>query len=59
MSKEADNLRKKAREAGERGDKTKALREGAKEHKRERALNDLADNEDWLDGTTPLPKAKK
>lgn len=49
MSK-ADELRQKAEEAGERGDKTKSLKEGALEHKRETALKDLADNEDWLDG---------
>lgn len=56
MSKAADDLRKQAEEAGVRGDKTKSLREGFKEHKRERALNDLADNEDWLDGIEPKPK---
>ena len=54
MSK-SDDLRKQAKEAGERGDKTKSLKEGAAEHKREKSLNDMADNEDWLDGK---PKAK-
>ena len=53
MSK-ADDLRKEAEEAGKRGDKS--LREGAQERRRERALNDMADNEDWLDGK-PKPKA--
>jgi hypothetical protein len=57
MSK-ADDLRKEAEEAGERGDKSKSLRKGAQEHKREKALNDMADNEDWLDGK-PRPKASK
>jgi hypothetical protein len=57
MSK-ADDLRKEAEEAGKRGDKSKSLRKGAQEHKREKALNDLADNEDWLDGK-PKPKASK
>jgi hypothetical protein len=55
MSK-ADDLRKEATESGKRGDKTKALKEGALEHKREKALNEMADNEDWLDGK-PKPKA--
>ena len=59
MSK-ADDLRKDATEAGKRGDKTKSLKEGAREHKREKALNDMADNEDWLDGKPkPKPKASK
>jgi hypothetical protein len=57
MSK-ADDLRKEAKESGKRGDKTKSLKEGAREHKREKALNDMADNEDWLDGK-PKPKASK
>ena len=56
MSK-ADDLRNQAEQAGKRGNKSKSLREGAKEHKREKALNDLADNEDWLDGK-PQPKPK-
>jgi hypothetical protein len=55
MSK-ADDLRKEATESGKRGDKTKSLKEGALEHKREKALNEMADNEDWLDGK-PKPKA--
>jgi hypothetical protein len=57
MSK-ADDLRKEAKEAGKRGDKSKSLREGATERNREQALNDMADNEDWLDGK-PKPKAPK
>ncbi|SHM68446.1 hypothetical protein [Bradyrhizobium lablabi] len=57
MSK-ADDLRKEAEEAGKRGDKSKSLRKGALEHRREKALNDMADNEDWLDGK-PMPKASK
>jgi hypothetical protein len=52
----ADDLRKEATESGKRGDKTKSLKEGALEHKREKALNEMADNEDWLDGK-PKPKA--
>ena len=58
MSKAADELRQKAKEAGQRGDKTKSLKEGAREHKREKALNDMADNEDGLNGK-PKPKAEK
>ncbi|SDJ89895.1 hypothetical protein SAMN05444171_0458 [Bradyrhizobium lablabi] len=37
MSK-ADDLRKEAEEAGKRGDKSKSLRKGALEHRREKAL---------------------
>jgi hypothetical protein len=55
MSK-SDDLRNLAKEAGKRGDKSKSLREGAREHRIEKALNDMADNEDWLDGK-PHPKA--
>jgi hypothetical protein len=43
MSK-ADDLRKETTESGKRGDKTKSLKEGALEHKREKALNEMADN---------------
>ena len=57
MSK-ADDLRKQAEEAGKRGDESKSLRRGAQERKREKALNDLADNEDWLEGN-PKPKPSK
>jgi hypothetical protein len=49
MSK-SDDLRSQAKEADQRGTKTRSLREGADQHKRAKALNDLADNEDWLDG---------
>lgn len=56
MSK-SDDLRNLAKEAGKRGDKSKSLREGAREHRIEKALNDMADNEDWLDGK-PHPKPK-
>jgi hypothetical protein len=56
----AEDLRKQAEEAGKRGDKTKSLKEGAREHRREKALNDMADNEDWLDGKPkPGPEKKK
>ena len=58
ISKAADELRQRAKEAGKCGDKTKSPKEGAREHKRERALNDLAENEDWLDGK-PTPKSEK
>jgi hypothetical protein len=59
MSK-SDDLRNLATEAGKRGDKSKSLREGAKEHRIEKALNDMADNEDWLDGKPKQkPKAPK
>jgi hypothetical protein len=55
MSK-AEDLRKEAEEAGKRGDKS--LRKGAQERRREKALNDMADNEDWLDGK-PNPQPEK
>jgi hypothetical protein len=55
MSK-ADDLRKEAKEAGKRGHKSKSLKEGARQRGLESALNDMADNEDWLDGK-PKPKA--
>jgi hypothetical protein len=55
----AEDLREQATDAGKRGDKTKSIREGAQEHKRERALNDMADNEDWLDGNLKPPPEKK
>jgi hypothetical protein len=59
MSK-SDDFRKEAKEAGKRGDKTKSLKEGAREHKREKALNDMANNEDWLDGKPESkPKSSK
>ena len=54
----AEDLRKQAKEAGKRGAKSRSLREGAQERKRENALNDMADNEDWLDGK-PKPKSEK
>jgi hypothetical protein len=60
MSKAADELRQRAKEAGKRGTESKSLKEGALERKRQKALNDMADNEDWLDGKPkPQPKKKK
>jgi hypothetical protein len=49
MSK-ADEFRRQADEAGKRARETRSLQESATEHKREQALKQLADNEDWLDG---------
>jgi hypothetical protein len=49
MSK-VDELRRQAAEAGEKVRKSKSLSESAIERKREKGLNQLADNEDWLDG---------
>jgi hypothetical protein len=54
----ADELRQQAKEAGERGDKAKSLREGAFERRREKALNEMAENEDWLNGK-PSPESRK
>lgn len=47
---EADDLRRQAKEAGKRGSEIKSLTEGAKEYKRAKAVNEMAANEDWLDG---------
>lgn len=48
----ADELRRQADEAGKKARETKSLSESALQHKRENGLNQLADNEDWLDGKT-------
>jgi hypothetical protein len=55
----SEDLRKQAEEAGKRGDESKSLRKGAEERRREKALNDMADNEDWLDGMPPNPPKRK
>jgi len=49
MSK-ADELRRQASEAGEKVRTSKSLSVRTAERKREKGLNQLADNEDWLDG---------
>lgn len=58
MSK-ADDYRKRAQEADERVKSTKSLKAGAVERKRRKALTDMADNEDWLEGkSAPKPQPK-
>lgn len=56
MSK-ADELRKQAEQANKRGREAKSLKEGAEARNQAGGLNQLADNEDWLDGKTKA-KAK-
>lgn len=51
MSK-ADEFRRQADEAGKRAREAKSVKESAIEHTREQGLNQLAENEDWLDGKT-------
>ena len=48
----ADELRQQADDAGKKARETKSLTESVLQHKREKGLNQLADNEDWLDGNT-------
>ena len=49
----ADEFRKQAEDARTKARKTRSLSESVKQHRREKALNHLADNEDWLDGKAP------
>jgi hypothetical protein len=46
------DFRKQAEAARDRARIAKSLRTGAMERRRQRALNDLADNEDWLNGVS-------
>ena len=59
MSEEADKYRDEAKHAGEKAKKAQSDDEGIMERKREKALTDMANSEDWLDGKIkPKPKAK-
>jgi hypothetical protein len=49
MSK-ADEFRQRADEASKQGREAKSLKKGAEARNRADGLNQLADNEDWLDG---------
>ena len=51
MSK-ADDLRQQAKDAGRRADEASSLQISVTERKRQKGLEQLADNEDWLDGKT-------
>jgi hypothetical protein len=57
MPSKADDLRQQAKEAGERADKTTSLGEAVTQRKLQKGLEQLANNEDWLDGKTKV-KAK-
>ena len=51
MSK-ADDLRQQAKDAGLRADEAKSLQTAITERRRQKGLEQLANNEDWLDGRT-------
>lgn len=50
MSKQSEDYRAQARDAGERAKTAHSDAEGHTQRKRQSALNDLAENETWLDG---------
>jgi hypothetical protein len=50
MSQTSADFRKQAEDARNRARAAKSLHTSAIERRRERALNQLADNEDWLNG---------
>jgi len=52
---QADEFRKQAAESRERAKQAKSLREGARDRRRADGLDQLAENEDWLDGK-PRPQ---
>lgn len=58
MASKADTLRDDARYAGEEAKKAHSDDEGAMQRKRQGAMEQLAGNEDWLDGRTPSKAAK-
>jgi hypothetical protein len=55
MSK-AEEYRRAADEAHKRAQQSKSLKESIRQRKRAEGLNQLADNEDWLDGKATPPK---
>ena len=57
MPNKADDLRRQADVEDNAARESKNLKQGAGHRRRGRALNDMADNEDWLDGK-PKPKVK-
>lgn len=49
----ADDLRQQAKDAGKRANESRSLQTSVTERKRQKGLEQLADNEDWLDGKAP------
>ena len=59
MSKKSEEYRDEANHASEKAKKAQSDDEGVMERNRSKALTDLANNEDWLEGKVkPMPKAK-
>lgn len=56
MPNKSDDLRREADAENVAARKSKSLKEGGGHRRRGKALNDIADNEDWLDGK-PAVKA--
>ena len=54
-TKKSEELRDMARHAGEKALKAHSDDEGAMQRKRQVALNQLAETEDWLAGRSPEP----
>ena len=50
MSKKADELRAQSEAENRSAAASKSLKTAVAHRKRGKALNDMADNEDWLDG---------
>ena len=50
MSKSSNDFRDLASDAGERARTAHSDEEGHLQRKRQKALNDMADNQDWLEG---------
>jgi hypothetical protein len=57
MPNKSENLRREADAENKAARKSKSLRESGGHRRRGQALNDMADNEDWLAGK-PKPTAK-
>jgi hypothetical protein len=57
MPNKSEDLRWEADAENKAARKSKSLRESGGHRRRGQALNDMADNEDWLDGKSK-PKAK-
>ena len=50
MPNKSHDLRREADAENKAARKSKSLKEGGSHRRRGKALNDMADNEDWLDG---------
>jgi hypothetical protein len=55
MATKSEELRDMAKHAREKATTAHSDDEGAMQRKRQSALNQLAENEDWLAGHTPRP----